>query len=132
MREYFHQLYGRKDTFDKKDIKYYLYKPNELCFETASKAFKLIDDDSINVIVNWKNSMELVEGLKDSGYTYPLMKQLAQYTVGVHHSAFKQLVKYGVVEEILESIYVLMDKAQYDNATGLNIDNHWMEEILMI
>ena len=132
MREYFHQLYGRKDTFDKKDIKYYLYKPNELCFETASKAFKLIDDDSINVIVNWKNSMELVEGLKDSGYTYPLMKQLAQYTVGVHHSAFKQLVKYGVVEEILEGIYVLMDKAQYDNATGLNIDNHWMEEILMI
>ena len=55
-----------------------------------------------------------------------------RYTVGVHHSAFKQLVKYGVVEEILESIYVLMDKAQYDNATGLNIDNHWMEEILMI
>ena len=132
MREYFHQLYYRKDTFDKKNIKYYLYKPNELCFETASKAFKLIDDDSVNVIVNWKNSMELVEGLKDSGYTYPLMKQLAQYTVGVHRSAFKQLVKYGVVEEILEGIYVLMDKAQYDNATGLNIGNHWMEEILMI
>lgn len=132
MEKYFKQLYCRKATFDKKDMKHYLYKLDELCFETASKEFRLIDDDGMNVIVNWENSMELVETLKKSGCTYPLMKQLAKFTVGVHRSDFSQLVKYGAVEEILEGIYVLLDREQYDSATGLSLDNHWMEEILMI
>lgn len=57
MTEYFYQLYCRKNTFDDKDMKHYLYNPNELCFETASKKFRLIDDDCMNIIVNWGNSM---------------------------------------------------------------------------
>lgn len=132
MRAYFRQLYCRKNTFDKKDMKHYLYKPDELCFETASKEFRLINDDCINVIVNWKNSMDFVEKLKESGCTYPLMKQLAQFTVGVRRSDFKKLVTYGGVEEILKDIYVLADRPQYDSLTGLSLGNHWMEEILMI
>lgn len=132
MEKYFQQLYCRKNTFDKKNIKYYLYKPNELCFETASREFRLIDDNSINVIVNWENSMELVEQLKASGCTYPLMKQLSKFTVSVHCSDFTLLVKNGTIEEILSGIYVLSDRAQYNKTTGLSLDNHWLEEILMI
>ena len=128
----FYQLYCRKNTFDDKDIKHYLYNPNELCFETASKKFRLIDDDCMNIIVNWENSMELVEKLKESGCTYPLMKQLAKFTVGVHSSDFDKLVSYGAIEEVLEGIYVLTDRVQYDKNTGLSLDNHWMEELLMI
>lgn len=132
MTEYFYQLYCRKNTFDDKDMKHYLYNPNELCFETASKKFRLIDDDCMNIIVNWENSMELVEKLKESGCTYPLMKQLAKFTVGVHSSDFDKLVSYGAIEEVLEGIYVLTDRVQYDKNTGLSLDNHWMEELLMI
>jgi len=132
MEKYFQQLYRRKNTFDKKDMKHYLYKLDELCFETASKEFKLIDDDGMNVIVNWKNSMELVDNLKKSGCTYSLMKQLAKFTVGVRRPDFNRLVNYDAVEEIWEGIYVLADRAQYDGATGLILENHWMEEILMI
>lgn len=132
MEKYFHQLYCRKNTFDDKDMKHYLYNPNELCFETASKEFRLIDDNCRNIIVNWENSMELVEKLKESGCTYPLMKQLAKYTVGVHRPDFDKLVSYGGIEEVLEGIYVLANKAQYDENTGLSLANHWMEEPLMI
>lgn len=132
MEKYFQQLYSRKNTFDAKDIKHYLYKPDELCFETASNEFKLIEDDSMNIIVNWESSMELVKKLKESGCTYPLMKQLSRFTVGVHRSDFDRLVSYGVIEEVLEGIYVLADGNQYDRATGLSIDNHWVEELLMI
>lgn len=132
MTAYFRQLYCRTNTFDEKDIRHWLYKPTELYFETASEAFRLIDDNSVNLIVNWKNSMELVEKLKESGCTYPLMKQLAQFTVGVRSKDFKQLNSYGVIEEILEGIYVLTDRAQYDKITGLSLDNHWLEEILTI
>ena len=70
--------------------------------------------------------------LKESGCTYPLMKQLAKFTVGVHSSDFDKLVSYGAIEEVLEGIYVLTDRVQYDKNTGLSLDNHWMEELLMI
>lgn len=132
MKDYFLQLYSRKNTFDIKDIKYYLYNPNELCFEKASSEFKLIEDEGVNVIVNWENSMELVQQLKDYGCTYSLIKQLAPYTVGIHKSDFNTLVRYGVLEEVLEGIYVLYDRAQYNPTTGISLNNHWMEEILMI
>lgn len=132
MEAYFKQLYSRTETFDRKKISHYLYKPNELCFEKASDAFKLIEDDGVNLIVNWGNSMDLVAELKTSGCTYPLMKQLAKYTVGIRQSDFKKLVQYGAVKEILEGIYLLSDREQYDKDTGVRLDNHWMEEILMI
>lgn len=132
MTAYFHQLYCRIGTFDKKEIKHWLYNPTELCFKTASEAFRLIDDDCINIIVNWEDSMEIVEALKESGCTYSLMKQLSQFTVGVRAKDFKQLNGYGVVEEILDGIYVLTDRAQYNKDTGLSLDNHWLEEILTI
>ena len=45
---------------------------------------------------------------------------------------FKQLKGYGLVEEILEGIYVLADRSQYNKTTGLSLDNHWLEEVLMI
>lgn len=132
MSQYFRQLYSRVKTFDKNDIKYCLYNPDELCFEKASESFKLIDDDNMNLIVNWGNSMALVERLKDTGCTYQLMKQLAQYTVGIHLADFNKLVEYGVVDEIIEGIYTVPDKSQYDDFTGLSLENHWTEQILTI
>mgnify|MGYP000408756446 FL=1 len=59
------------------------------------------------------------------------MKQLAQYTVGVRRSDFKKLNEYGAIEEVLTGIYVLSDRAQYNKDTGISLDNHWMEEVLM-
>lgn len=76
--------------------------------------------------------MKLVEDLKEVGYTYSLMKQLTKFTVGIRCSDFNRLVEYGAVEEILKDIYVLTDREQYDCYTGLSLDNHWIEEILMV
>ena len=75
---------------------------------------------------------QLIEQLKESGCTYSLVKQLAKFTVGIRSYDFKQLKGYGLVEEILEGIYVLADRSQYNKATGLSLDNHWLEEVLMI
>lgn len=73
-----------------------------------------------------------IEQLKESGCTYSLVKQLAKFTVGIRSYDFKQLKGYGLVEEILEGIYVLADRSQYNKTTGLSLDNHWLEEVLMI
>ncbi len=131
MTEYFRQLYSRKETFDKKRIKDLLYKPAEMCFEEASKEFRLIEEAGKSVIVNMEDSIKLVERLKTEGISYHLMKQLSQYSVNIHERDFQTLLNYGAVEEVIEGIYLIKDRAQYDEHIGLRLDNHWMNEILM-
>ena len=132
MTEYFRQLYSRKESFDKKDIKGLLYKPKEMCFSEAAKEFRLIEDAGKTVYVNMDNSLELIERLKSDGISYSLMKQLSQYSVNIHERDFLKLLSYGAIEEVIEGIYVVNDRAQYDENIGLRLDNHWMNEILTI
>lgn len=132
MTDYFRQLYCRCETFDKKDMKNYLYKPTEMMFETAAKEFRLIEDTGKSVIINMDDSMELVEKLKEEGISYKLMKKLNQYSVNIHEQDFKQLINFGIIEEVIDGIYVIKDREQYDKEIGLKIDNHWLEEILAI
>ena len=132
MTEYFRQLYCRKETFDQKDIKTLLYKPAEMCFEEASKVFRLIEEVGKTVVVNMGDSMDLIERIKSDGISYSLMKQLSQYCVNIHDRDFQKLKSYGAVEEVIEGIHVVNDRAQYDENIGLRLDNHWMNEILTI
>lgn len=131
METYFRQLYSRVDNFDKVNIKELLYKP-EMQFETAASEFQLIDDKTTSVIVNWKNSLDLVERLKKEGVSYSLMKALSQYSVNVRNSDKKKLTEAGAVEEVLEGIYLVSDPKFYDKEIGLVTDNHWLEESLIV
>ena len=132
MTEYFRQLYCRKETFDKKGIKTLLYKPAEICFAEAAKKFRLIEETGKTVYVNMDDSLELIERLKSDGITYSLMKELSQYSVNIHERDFQKLNSYEAIEEVIEGIYVVNDRAQYDENIGLRLDNHWMNEILTI
>ena len=131
MKAYFKQLYSRTTTFDKANIKDLLYKP-KLQFETAATEFKLIDDNTTSVIINWKNSMELVEQLRREGPNYRLMKALAQFSVNVRDNDWKKLYAAGAIEEIFEGVFVISDKGFYDDHIGLVFENHWLEESLIV
>jgi CRISPR-associated endonuclease/helicase Cas3 len=131
MEAYFRQLYSRVDSFDKASIKDLLYKP-EMQFETAASEFQLIDDNTTSVIVNWKNSLDLVEHLKKEGVTYSLMKSLSHYSVNVRNNDLKKLTDAGAVEEVLEGVYVVGDPIFYDKEIGLVTENHWLEESLIV
>ena len=131
MNAYFRQLYSRIPTFDKANVKDLLYKP-ELQFETAASEFKLIDDNTTSVIINWKNSMDLVGQLRREGPNYRLMKALAQFSVNVRDNDLKQLFETGAVEELFEGVYVISDKGFYDDQVGLVFENHWLEESLIV
>ena len=133
IQQYFVQLYSRNGTFDVADINTLLYSNlKELMFKTAAEKFRLIKDNTIAVIVNYENSMDLVEQLKSQGVNYRLMKKLSQYSVNVYERDFKELYKYGLVEEVLPAVYVVPSAAQYDSKTGLSLQNHWLEEIMYI
>lgn len=132
MTEYFRQLYCRKETFDKKDIAHFLYNPNALCLETAAREFRLIEDNGFSLIVNYGDSPQLVEKLKADGPSYVLMKKLSMLSVTVHKQDMKKLTEAGLVEEVIEGVYYVPDRAQYDDHVGLCTDSHWMEEILIV
>lgn len=137
MDQYFRQLYCRVASFDKgpdgetQMIQNLLYTPKDFYFKTASDKFRLIDDATINVIVNWENSAELIERIKKEGPHYKLMKQLSQYAVSIRRHDFDILAKDRLIEEIIEGIYWISDREQYDENTGLTTKNHWLEELLI-
>lgn len=132
MTSFFKQLYCRKESFDKKDIRHYLYYPtNNLSFQTAAKEFQLIEDDGVNVVVCWKNSKDLVQQLLVNGPSYMLMKKLSKYMVNINKTDFKTLADMGVVSEKKEGLFVVDYKQQYDEHIGLRTDNNWANEILI-
>lgn len=132
MNDYFIQLYSRVQSFDKKDMKYYLYNCRELLMETAGREFQLIEDDTKSVIINWEDSLSLVEQLRTKGPSYSLIKQLSQYSVNLRMRDFDQMLKNGQIEEIISGFYVTNHKNQYNNNVGLLTDNHWLEETWII
>lgn len=132
MNEYFRQLYARISSFDKKKMKEYLYKPKEMMLETAAKEFKLIDDSTFPVIVNWKDGSCLVDILKQHGPYYSLIKLLSQYSVNLRLKDFEKLMGMGAIEEILDGIYYIADKNQYLNDVGLLTENLWIEETWIV
>ena len=132
MTEYFRQLYCRKESFDRKNIKPLLYKPEEICFATAAREFQLIEDSGMSVVVCWKDSMDLVAQVLQGGPSYILMKKLAQYTVNIHQADFRKLLDMGVVSEKKEGLFVIEYQQQYDSCLGLLTDNNWTTESLII
>ena len=131
MIDYFIQLYSRSESFDEADIEMLLNKPIDFSFQTAAQKFRLIQDNSKSIIVNYEDSIELVERLKDEGPSYKLMKLIGNYTVNVNERDFKELLKSGLIKEIIEGVYLLPDREQYKDDVGLVTDNHWLEEILI-
>lgn len=132
MTSYFKQLYCRQNSFDVKDIKHYLYNPKELCFATAAKEFQMIDDNGINVVICWKNSIELVQQLIEISPSYLLMKKLAKYMVNINKTDFNTLANMGVISEKKEGLFVVDYKQQYDERIGLLTDNNWANESIII
>lgn len=129
--EYFRQLYARCNNFDCKDIAAMLNMPGQICFKTAAKEFQLIDDNSVDVIVNYDNSPELVDQLRRFGASYSLMKKLARLSVSVSRYNLGQLLNEHIVAEILPGIYYAENPAQYSPQCGLLPDNQLLNEILI-
>lgn len=134
MKAYFLKLYkGFTKTFDKVDIKKKLECPPLYHFETANKEFRLIDDKTRSIIVNYGDAESLVDQVKQNGTTYEVMKALGQYTVNVSKSNFNQLEEaFDKGEKIPEGLFFLRNERQYDSQTGVVLKNMYIEEVFTI
>jgi len=131
MAEFFQQLHSRTDNFDKKQMEQMLYK-QECEFEEAASHFRLIDDQTTTVLINWDGSMDLYKQLLSEGPSYSLMKKMAQYSVGVRRRDFNELQRIGAIEEPYENVYVITNPSFYKRDTGMVIENKWLEETYII
>ena len=138
MREYYRQLYSKVDSFDSVVFDKVEYSMHELLykqdteFEKAANCFRLIDDKTTAVIVNWQHSMELAERLKEEVLTYRLAKLLSQYSVNIRQNDMRLLQASGAVEEVIGGVFVVSSPAFYNDKVGLITDNQWLEETYIL
>lgn len=131
MHEYFVQLYSRVDNFDVGNIEEYLYK-REMLFQEAANNFKLIDDNTISVVVNYEDSMSIVENLSKIGYSYSLFKKLSQYAVNIRQRDFEKLYNEGLISNFDDKFYVLTSSLQYDKYVGIITKNQIINETFIV
>ena len=60
------------------------------------------------------------------------MKALSQFSVNIRETDRKKLNEAGAIEEILENIFVIRESSFYDKKVGLVVNNHWLEESLIV
>ncbi len=128
MGEYFKRLYFRTDSFDKNGVALHIRNLN---FETASNNFKYIENNSIPVLVNWRDSLKLAERYDRYGPSYGLIKEIGQYCVNISNNDFEKLMQSGAIEDH-NGLYVIPSKDFYNDATGLNVHGNWLDEPIII
>lgn len=135
INDYFTKLYSSYGCFDKMNIGKMLsiagksFTPR---YKDAAECFKLIDDTTVSVVVNYEDSMELIESLKSDGPSPALLRRLNNYGVGIPQNIFKALRDEALAEQVVDGVWVVPDRAQYDEQLGLLTDNHWLDEIAII
>lgn len=126
MNHYFQQLYCRIPSFDKNEMSKILYE--QLKMEEASSKFRLIYNATTSVIVNWRESLSLIGRIQKEGPSYQLMHRLSQYCVNLRSHDFDKMLRDGIIEEVLEGLYMARGESQYNQDVGLLTDNQWLEE----
>jgi CRISPR-associated endonuclease/helicase Cas3 len=128
IQSYFDQLYSFQDPqlFDyKKILDCFDDNQGRFQFETAAKLFKIIEDETIPIIIPYNEEVyDLVEQLKYSEYPSAILRRLQPYTVSIYKSEFENLQEKGAILTIAEAYsYVNPDcyRDYYSPETGLMI-----------
>ncbi len=131
MYQYYKILYSKTNTFDKNDITGMSIR-DDISYEGISQNFHLIDNDGIPVIINYGESPKLIDKLKRFGPSRMLNRQLGQYSVNIGKYLFDRMLKEGLITEPVKGFYYIPLKDQYDEETGLKVDNEYLEQIFTI
>jgi CRISPR-associated endonuclease/helicase Cas3 len=125
---YYQMLYTLQpeESFDAKNILGYFDKGTgtpDFDFKTAAENFKLIDDNTVAVIIPYNDEAKrLIETLKYTTFPASVLRKLQIYTVNIYEREFMDLQNKGVILTIDEQYHVLdeswMEK-YYHPKTGL-------------
>ena len=128
MSKYYEALYARVSSYDKPKITDKLSNPKNCEYEGASNAFKMIDNNGIDVIVNYGEASSLVENWKKNKSSKSLLRELGRYTVTIHKKTFDRFQKAGLIDQIDSEVYYIPLAKLYDSNIGLNTNNEYLEQ----
>lgn len=102
-------------------------------FKTAGQLFKVIDENSMSVIVPYdENAREVIKCLRSVDYSHEWAKGLREaqkYVVGINKKMEKALREEEAIEFLPSGVYVLKE-GYYDNECGIHIEGKEMEFLM--
>ena len=120
---YFHQLYGVANEKGE-TILHLLGKAApqaQFPFRSVALKFRLIDDDTIPIIVHYDDGKDLADRIRKDGLTWKLLRQAQRYLVSPFRQDAERLERTGRIEQIADGLYTLTRFGGYDDNTGLDI-----------
>ncbi|GFI45951.1 hypothetical protein IMSAGC019_01264 [Lachnospiraceae bacterium] len=91
-------------------------------FASISERFKLIEDQTKTVYIPVGEGKTYIEQIRDGKMSRELFRKLGQFSVNVFPNHLKTLLETGSLEVVDDTVYILGDMNQYDDATGLQLD----------
>lgn len=119
INEYYEKLFFmKKNDIVKNSMYQYSENLESLPFKDYSENFKIIDDESVSVVVSCDDiSQKLIDDIKINGYGD--IRKLQKYAFSVHRYEFEILFKQNVVDDFQSSIWCLTNTDYYDRETGV-------------
>ena len=113
-------LQDPKRSADAKEILIHLDRNDGFDFKTAAEKFKLIDNNTVAVIIPYNDeARELIKKLAYMPHPTKILRQLQSYTVNIYEREFEALNIQGVIEMAADVYAVLNDMSFYDEKTGI-------------
>ena len=102
------------------------FKNKSYPFATVGKEFRLIEEESISVVVaREEEAEELVRQIHVRGCTREDLRRLQQFCVSVHKDVLDKLSGAGMIRPVLEelgNLYELTAKERYTDEMGLDLE----------
>ena len=130
MKEYFRQLCRKVDSFDRNETLKQL-NPRVLNFETAAEEFKLIQEDVTPIFIPGEDRMDILEKFRVGIADKVLFREVAQYSVSVPRYHVEKMENSGLLIEV-GPLTVLADSRGYSDRYGLDLENEWIDEPIII
>lgn len=122
VRAYFDRLFEyEKQERDSYNFRSYIAK-NGFLFESCARDFKLIDDESVGVVIVYPDDAAeraAIESLSAGGRA--VRRRLQAYSVSLRENEFSELLAQGVLQEE-SGLWFLTNFGYYDEETGIRSD----------
>ena len=125
IQQYFQSLYHLEGAnLDKKNI-LGLFQNKNYQFATAAKKFKLIEEDTTTIFISREpEAKEILQQIKNQGYTKRTMRRAGQYCVQLYANDIEKLRGAGMLREIpgdINDFMELVSEEQYTEDMGLDL-----------
>ncbi len=113
---YFRNIDNSNKAFDSKKI---IENTMKLNFDTVSKNFKLIEDNTVTLYILSSESEESIEDLRKHKYSRELFRKLQKYAINLYKYEFDRLDNVSAIEIIDTYYYVLVNNEYYNDKKGV-------------